>query len=164
LSEDGSTIVTDTNDGAAFFGLTEGSWLQQAEVKEYVDCEPGGESGDGPGNCVSVSADGDVALIGDGLFIRSNGAWTESHVFSGEQDRALSPSGSYVLAGAELYERSESRLLSLQQLAPKKRSEDTLNKEFGAFVSLSADGETAAIGGRSGVWLFADPPSQSEEA
>ncbi|HWX44896.1 MAG TPA: hypothetical protein VNY52_06205 [Solirubrobacteraceae bacterium] len=190
LSADGETALVgapaDGGDlGAAWVFTRAGStWTPQGEK-----LTGGGESGAGRfGAGVALSADGETALVGapaDGgdlgaawVFARSGSTWTpqgekltggeESGAADLGESVALSADGATALVGgrnddgkagaAWLFERSGSTWA--QRGAKLAANGEVGTGEFGWSVALSADGETALIGGRrdegyaGAAWLF----------
>jgi hypothetical protein len=141
LSADGNTALIGgpgdslvaTNDGAAWvFTRSGSSWTQQAKLTDTTN-----DAGAGFGYSVALSADGNTALIGgpvdslvatnDGaawVFTRSGASWTQQ----AKLIDAMSNLGATADAGAE----------------------------FGYSVALSADGNTALIGGPSDSLVATD--------
>ena len=189
LSADGETAVIgaptfDDRSGAAWVFTRSGStWTLQAKLTGA------GESGAGRfGAGVALSADGETALVGapaDGgdlgaawVFARSGSTWTpqgekltggeESGAADLGESVALSADGATALVGgrnddgkagaAWLFERSGSTWA--QRGAKLAANGEVGTGEFGWSVALSADGETALIGGRrdegyaGAAWLF----------
>ena len=130
LSSDGNTALVgahledtvDTDAGAAYvFTLSSGTWTQQQKLQAS---NAGGN--DWFGSCVSLSSDGNTALIGaeqedtgytDGgaayVFTRSNGTWTQQQMlqasYTNPYDKfggsvSLSGDGNTALIGAKLTE------------------------------------------------------------
>ena len=149
-----------------------------------------GESGAGGfGTSIAVSSDGTTAVVGapldDGgvgaafVFTRSASTWTQDGpklTGAGEQGAAhfgaavsVSADGMSILVGAPLdssgagavwaFRRTGTSLS--QEGAPLRGGEETGAGEFGAALALSADGETALVGGpgddalTGAVWAFA---------
>jgi hypothetical protein len=144
LSGDGNTALIggwldDSWKGAAWVFTRSGStWAQQGEKLTAND-----ESGEGMfGTNVTLSADGNTALIG---------GWNDESEFSGDRD--------YSGKGAAwIFTRSGS---TWSQQGPKLTANDeTGNGKFGTIVALSADGDTALIGGwnddqsKGAAWVF----------
>jgi FG-GAP repeat len=145
LSADGNTALIgawndDTSKGAAWVFTRSGSTWTQQGPK----LTGAGEVGEGRfGVAVALSADGDRALIG-GLY--DNGARGASWVFTRSGSTWTQEGGKLTGGGGS----GES--------------------EFGTNVALSADGDTALIGGwrdNGGVgaaWAFVDPPTPTSGA
>jgi hypothetical protein len=144
LSADGKTALIggwlDSNwKGAVWVFTRSGStWTQQGGKLSPTD-----ETGEGMfGTNVTLSADGNTALIG---------GWNDDSVASGDLD--------YSGKGAAwVFTRSDS---TWTQQGPKLTgAEETGNGKFGTIVSLSADGNTALIGGwnddtsKGAAWVF----------
>jgi hypothetical protein len=190
LSADGNTaMVGGLNDnegvGAAWvFVRSEGSWSQQGPKLTGT-----GETGKGHlGLRVALSESGDTALVGAGadnssagaawVFVRSEGSWSQQGpklTGAGEVGAAhvgfsvaLSADGNTALVGgladsfevgaAWVFVRSEG---SWSQQGPKLTGSGEVGRGlFGVSVALSADGNTALIGGRGdnasvgAVWVF----------
>jgi len=189
LSEDGDTALIggwrdDGNIGAAWAFTRSGSaWTQQG-----AKLTGGGATGEGEfGTSVALSANGDTALIGaphdDGnvgaawAFTRSGTAWTqqgEKLTGSGETGAgefgtgvALSDDGNIALLGAPGDDAALGGTWVLtrssgvwSQQGPKLTGGEEDNSEFGVLVALSADGNTALVGGwndngrKGAAWVF----------
>ena len=168
--------------GAVFVFTRSGStWTQSQEIA-YPGSEPEGEHF---GTGVTMSADGDTALIADEgadegvgavwVFTRSGEAWTaqgEALTGSGEVGKgyfgdslALSGDGDTALIGAPfggengaawVFERSGE---TWSQQGEKLTGADGGYSEFGTGVALSGDGNTALIadpfGGAGAAYVFA---------
>ncbi len=183
LSADGNTAVIGGNDdngsvGAAWaFTRTAGVWAQQGTKVTGT-----GEVGPGKfGQSVALSADGDTALIGGYVdngnagaawaFTRSGGEWTQqgSKLTDGAEigagglgwSVALSSDGSTALVGARTDDGSvgaawvfiRSGDVWTRQGSKLTGSDESGAGEFGISVALSADGNTAMVGG----WEDAGP-------
>jgi hypothetical protein len=159
--------------GAAWaFALTKGAWNQQGD-KLVI------QTSSSQGYSVALSADGNKAIvgayyddIGDGaawIFTRTNGAWSQQasklvgtgavgKAFQG-QSVALSADGNTAITGgpadnnyigaAWVFIQNN---LVWNQWAPKIGV--TGGTSLGLAVALSADGNTAIIGGDGGAWIF----------
>lgn len=189
LSADGNTaLIGGPRDGSEagavwVFTRSGSTWTQQAKLTG------GGESGEGHfGRSLAISADGNTALIGgpndDGVgaawvFTRSGSTWTqqgEKLTGDGEsgsgwfgQSVALSANGDTALIGgfvdhsdtgaAWVFTRSGSTWS--QQSEKLTGGGESPGGQFGWSVALSADGETALIGGHEddggvgAAWVFA---------
>ena len=189
LSADGSTALiggpadgTSTG-GAWVFTRTAGSWAQQGG-----ELAGAGGSGAGEfGRAVALSADGNTALIGGPednggkgaawAFTRAVGAWTQqgSKLTGGEEDNtqfgvlvSLSADGNTALVGgwkdddttgaAWVFTRTGG---VWSQQGPKLTGGEVgEGAGFGTSVALSADGNTALIGGpgdnfrKGAAWVF----------
>ena len=187
LSADGSTALIGgpadkNNHGAAWvFTHTGSTWTQQGPMLTL--------SGKAPnihfGASVALSADGGTALIGGPgaesgkgatwVFTRSGSAWTEQQTLTGAEtsgfgsSAALSGDGNTALIGSRgdgngagtawVFTRSGSAWT--QQGEKLTGEEEQGQGEFGASVALSADGNTAFIGGpgdngnQGATWVFA---------
>jgi hypothetical protein len=187
LSADGSTALiggpADKNShGAAWvFTHTGSAWTQQGPMLTL--------SGKAPnihfGASVALSADGGTALIGGPgwesgkgatwVFTRSGSAWSEQQTLTGGEtsgfgsSAALSGDGNTALIGSRgeadgagtawVFTRSGSAWA--RQGERLTGEEEQGQGEFGASVALSADGNTALIGGpgdnakQGASWLFA---------
>ena len=181
--------------GAAWvFTRTNGVWSKQGGKLTPDDETGGGKFG----TIVALSANGDTALIGAWnddtskgaawVFTRANGVWSQQggkltgggEVGEGRfgVSAALSADGDRALIGALydngtrgaawLFRRSGS---TWSQEGGKLTGGDQSGEaEFGTNVSLSADGDTALIGGwrdNSGTgasWVFVDPPTPTSGA
>jgi hypothetical protein len=140
LSADGNTALVGsyrgTGSGASWvFVRSEGSWTQQAGP-----LIGGGELGKG----VALSADGDTALIGAPLFASEKGSanvYTRSGASWGKQGSSFSVYCTASCGGSE-------------------GTGAVGAAELGSGVALSADGDTALIGGRTdassegAAWVF----------
>jgi hypothetical protein len=167
--------------GAAWvFTRSAGKWTQQGERITGA-----GESGAGQfGDSVALSGDGNTALIGGladntnvgaaWVFTRSGGNWTQqgaklssggdfgwSVALSEDGNTALigSPGDSFTAGAAWVYTRSEAKW---KQLGGKLTGKGEVGEGvFGISVALSADAQTALIGGRydnlqaGAAWVFA---------
>jgi hypothetical protein len=177
LSADGNTAIVggfsdQVNIGAAWVWIRSGgAWIQQGEKLAGSDAEgPGVQQG----TSVSLSADGNTAIIGgpfDGnragaawIWIRSGGLWTqrEPKLFgSGVEGKAeqgqsvaLSADGSTAIVGgisdkgfagaAWVWTRSGGVWIQQAKLAGSDAAGVALQ---GSSVALSADGNTAIVGG-----------------
>jgi len=189
LSADGTTALIggpsdDGSTGAAWVFTRSGStWTQQGERLLGT-----GESGDSRfGYSVALSADGDTALIGGRgdngstgaawVFTRSGSTWTQqggkltgaaetgegefgySVALSADGDTALigGPEDDAAIGAAWVLTRSGG---VWSQQGPKLTGGEEGNSEFGVLVALSADGNTALIGGwkddgtKGAAWVF----------
>ena len=189
LSADGNTaLIGGYNDnsvvGAAWvFTRSGGMWTQQGPKLTAND-----ENGQGRfGVSVALSADGGTALIGGDddnvgvgaawVFTRSGGTWTQQGPKLTESDDndqsdfgwsvALSADGSTALVGGWDDNNSVGSVLVFTRSAgtwtqgPKLTANDEAGVgQFGWSVALSADGNTAVIGGIAvdnfvgGAWVF----------
>jgi hypothetical protein len=176
--------------GAAWVFTRSGStWTQQGEELAGLGRE---NSAGRFGEAVALSADGGTALIGSGyddadsgsawVFTRSGSTWTqqgEKLTGSGESftgvfgaSVALSADGNLALIGgvaddlttgaAWIFARSGSTWT--QQGEKLTGGGESGKGVFGASVALSADGNTALIGGPAdgtsgAAWAFVNPPS-----
>ncbi len=185
LSADGSTaligarlddIGTEDNQGATYVFIRNGSgWVQQAKLTASD-----GESGDSFGFSISLSADGNTALIAARedhvgthekqgsayIFVRSGSTWTQQAKLTATdgasndwfgQSVSLSADGNTALIGAYLddvgaqvdqgsayvFVRSDTTWTEQAKLLA---TDGETGKYFGESVSLSADGNTALIG------------------
>ena len=146
LSADGDTALIgawndDTSKGAAWVFTRSGAGTWTQQGPKLTGT---GEVGEGRfGVAVALSADGDTALIG-GLY--DNGARGAAWVFT-RSGSTWTQEGGKLTGGGEAGE-----------------------SEFGTNVALSADGDTALIGGwrdNGGVgaaWAFVDPPTATTGA
>jgi hypothetical protein len=199
LSSDGNTaLIGGPNDangtGAAWVFVRSGStWEQQGTKLTGI-----GESGKAHfGNGAALSADGNTAVISGGgdngeagaawVFTRNEGSWEQQgpKLTGGEESGAghfgfrvaVSAAGDTVLVGGPLdasgagaawvFTRNEG---TWEQQGPKLiGGEESGTGEFGVSVALSADGNTALIGGggdngESGAaWVFARNGSAWEQ-
>ncbi len=146
LSADGNTALAGApadEDGAAFaFARTASTWIQQGSKLAPSDAT----SGAGFGSGVALSADGTLALIG------------------GPVDK-----DSVVPTGAA-WEFARTGSTWAQQLTKILGSGEAPESEFGAAVALSADGDTALLGGpidasnTGAAWIFVHPPLEARTA
>ncbi|HWA55128.1 MAG TPA: hypothetical protein VG816_13245 [Solirubrobacterales bacterium] len=189
LSSDGSTALVggprdDGDVGAAWAFTRSGStWSQQGEKITGA-----GETGAGRfGESVALSADGNTALVGGPrddnsagaawAFTRSSSTWTQQGAkltgngeagagqfgagvaLSEDGDTALvgAPADDDALGGAWVLTRSGG---AWSQQGSKLTGGEEDNSEFGVLVSLSADGDTALVGGwnddgrKGAAWVF----------
>jgi hypothetical protein len=189
LSADGNTALIggprDNGDiGAAWAFTRSGStWTQQGEKLTGT-----GEVGEGRlGVSVALSADGNTALVGGPrdngdvgaawAFTRSGSTWTQqgekltgnSEVGAGEFGRsvALSADGNTAVIGVPEDDASTGGTWVLtrsvgvwSQQGSKLTGGEEDNSEFGVLVALSADGDTALVGGwnddgrKGAAWVF----------
>ncbi len=189
LSADGDTALIggprdDGEVGAAWVDVRSGStWTQQAKLTGA------GEVGEGHfGRSVALSADGDTAVVGapndsGGLgavwvFTRTGSTWAEQARLTGAGESgkgwfgrsvAISGDGDTILVGgfvdhsdvgaAWVFTRTDSTWA--QQGGKLTGAEESSEGEFGWSVALSADGDTALIGGHEdggdvgAAWVFA---------
>jgi len=151
IGEDSGTVVNGTvnynspeTPGTVYvFVLSDGNWQQQARLKGS-----NAEGADRFGSVVSLSADGDTLAIGS--------MWEGSAAtgINGDQnDNSASRSGAvYLFARSNATDttRGTSGTGEIwQQQAYVKASNTEGDDEFGAQVSLSADGNTLAVGART---------------
>jgi hypothetical protein len=189
LSADGSTALIggwsdNSNAGAAWVFTRSGStWSQQGGKLTGT-----GEAGEGAfGTSVALSADGNTALIGGPrnnsdagaawAFTRSGSTWSQQGgklVGSGETGAgefgtsvALSDDGNTALVGVPEDDAAKGGTWVLtrssgvwSQQGSKLTGGEEDNSEFGVLVALSADGNTALIGGwnddgrKGAAWVF----------
>jgi hypothetical protein len=183
LSADGNTaIVGAGNDtGTWVWTRSGGAWTQQGP--KLIPSDVGGFGFAGQGASVSLSADGNTAIIGGPndnnnvgaawVWTRSGGAWTQQGaklVGSGSvgtsfqgKSVSLSADGNTAIVGgwldnnqvgaAWVWTRSEG---VWTQQGPKLVGTGAVgNAQQGHSVSLSADGNTAIIGGPgNGAWVW----------
>jgi hypothetical protein len=189
LSADGNTALigglndNDGNGAAWVFTRAGSTWTQQGGKLTGA-----GEVGEGEfGSSVALSADGDTALIGgprdDGdkgaawVFTRSGSTWSAQGgklTGTGESGEgmfgtnvALSADGDTALIGGPeddtaigaAWVLTRSGAVWTQQ-GPKLTGGEEGNSEFGVLVALSADGDTALVGGwkddgtKGAAWVF----------
>ena len=171
LSADGSTALIGAGDaavganiyqGAAYiFVLSGGTWSQKAKLTASD-----GAAQEGFGSSVSLSSDGNTALIGEPytgasgayVFVNSGGAWSQqakltasciSVSLSADGNTALigdywATVGASVGQGAAYVFVNSGRTWSQQQILTA--SDGAPSNEFGYSAALSADGNTALIG------------------
>jgi hypothetical protein len=188
LSADGDTALVGGRyaSGAWVFVRTGSTWEQQGPELTIEEAgggsgeECGGVSGEcGFGRSVSLSADGDTALVGSEgdndnrgaawVFTRSGSTWSKPGVelTGGEEERdkarfgrsvALSADGDTALiggpsdrgdGGAAWVFTRSGASTWTQQGFKLTGAEESGGARFGFSVALSADGSTALIGGRS---------------
>ncbi len=185
LSADGSTafigaysdmVGANPGQGAAYvFVLSGGTWSQQQKLTASD-----GAAGAGFGNSVSLSTDGNTALIGANgatvganayqgaayVFVNSGGTWSQQQELTASDGAAddsfgcsvsLSADGNTALIGADsakvgthsalgaayVFVRSGETWSEQEKLTA---SDGGMTDQFGWSVSLSADGSTALIG------------------
>jgi len=187
LSADGSTAIVggpgdSGNAGAAWIWTSSGGvWSQQEKL-----VGSGAIGSAGQGTSVSLAADGNTAIIGgpgdDGglgaawAWTRSAGVWTQQGaklvgsgiVGSPSQGRSVSISadgntaivgGPGDLSSGAAWVWTQSAGVWTQQ-GPKLTGGEEDNSEFGVLVALSADGNTALVGGwnddgrKGAAWVF----------
>lgn len=136
LSSNGTTLAVGAygeagNTGAVYvFTRTGSTWSQQARITA-----PNGEANDYFGNAVALSADGNTLAIGaDGESGDQTGTFA-----------AMPPSNNLASSSGAVYVYSRSGTAWSQQ-AFIKASNTFASDLFGAFVALSADGNTLAVG------------------
>ncbi len=189
LSADGDTAVIgapndDDSLGAVWVFTRSGStWTQQAKLTGVGESD-GGQFGAG----VALSSEGDTAVIGAPtddhslgsmwVFTRSGSTWTQqgSKLEGGEESGpgelgrgvALSSDGNTALVGAPhdsdgvgaVWVFSRSGSTWTQQGSKLTGGEEVGEVRFGRSVALSADGDTALVGGRydngmiGAAWVF----------
>jgi hypothetical protein len=185
LAADGNTALVGASgsDSAWIFTRSGSSWHAGGRLT------PTDESGNARfGSSVALSADGDTAVVGgaadDGgvgavwVFFRSGRSWTQAGPKLTAEDEsgngrfggavAVSANGATVLVGAHgdaaglgaawIFGSDGS---AWTQQGPKlSAGEETANGQFGTRVALSADGNTALIGGPNdnagtgAAWIF----------
>jgi hypothetical protein len=169
LSSDGNTALIgayakSSNTGTAYLFTRSGSaWTEQQKLTASDAA-----AGDAFGLSVSLSSDGNTALIGTPgkntdsgaayLFTRSGSAWTEQQKLTASDTNfgfsvSLSSDGNTALIGAigkstlagaaYLFTRSGSAWTEQQRLTA---SDAAINDNFGNSVYLSSDGNTVLIG------------------
>ena len=152
LSGDGSTALIggdfdNSNKGAAWaYTQSGGTWGEQQKLTV---------SGIDPtatqfGARLSLSFDGNTALAGDfnsktWAFTRSGGTWTEQQQLAAGGPVALLPDGNSAFLGPSVYTRSGGTWTLTQQLTAP--ADQVGSSGFGSSVAVSADGETALVGG-----------------
>ncbi len=118
------------NAGAVYvFTLDSGSWTQTAYIKASNT-----DAGDQFGSAISLSADGDILAVG--ALDEDSSA---SSINTGENDNAASFAGA-----AYIFTRDSNN--NWTQTAYVKASNTDGNDQFGRAVSLSANGNTLAVG------------------
>ncbi len=202
LSADGNTaLIGGPSDGSAYQGAawvftrSGGTWAQQGAKLTPSDEDNGG-GGAGFGSSVALSADGNTALIGGPLdastfagaawvFTRSGTTWTQqgAKLTPSDEDNGgdggefgfsvnLSADGNTALIGGPFdgasnagaaWAFTRSGTIWTQQgpkLTPNDENNTPFPGWFGFAVALSADGNTAMIGGplddgfSGAAWLF----------
>ncbi len=186
ISADGNTALIgsaldNTTYGTAWFFTRSGSTWTQQQVLPPPDAQEAGF-----GAAVALSSDGSTALIGgpnDGgfgvgavwVFTRSGSTWTVQQMISAPEasdfgtNVSLSADGNTALIGgpndnsavgaAWVFTRSGSTWTEQQKLTATSGTE-TGDAALGDIVSLSADGNTALIGGpgdnssAGAAWVF----------
>ncbi|MGA2163451.1 MAG: hypothetical protein ABSH36_03170 [Solirubrobacteraceae bacterium] len=164
LSADGNTALiggfrdNDWRGAAWVFTRSGSSWAQQGE-KLVGDCtancanEGTGEAGDGMfGTMVALSADGNTALIG---------AWNDDNVLAGN-DHYSGAGAAWVFArsGSTWSQQGEKLVGDCTTSCAHEGTGETGEGKFGTSVALSADGDTAMIGGwdddnsKGAAWVF----------
>ena len=125
LSGDGNTVLIggpqdDGNAGAAWiFTRSSGTWTERKKLGRAVINDIVGSAGFG--NAVALSTDGTTALIG------------------GHQDGAAADGAAWVFSGSGANWNEQQKLTGAGLVGP-------FSADFGFSVSLSADGNTAAVG------------------
>ncbi len=195
ISADGTTVMIggsqdSSHMGAAWvFAKTNGVWNQQG--KKLVG---GGAVGvDNQGVAVALSADGNTAIVGGPqdssnvgaawVYTRTNGVWSQqgrklvgtgsiggSNIYSSNQGSsvALSADGNTAIVGGPIdggwagaiwiYHRSDG--VWTQQSDKLIGTGRVLISDFGCSIALSADGNTAVVGGyaddsgKGAVWVY----------
>jgi len=174
ISSDGNTIIEGgDNDsmytGAAWvFTRSGGNWSQQGGKLVGT----GGSGHQFQGQCVSISGDGNTAIVGGSqawIFIRSGGVWTQqaNNIGTGGAGSvSISSDGNTVIVGAYgdnsgigaawVYTRNGS--IWTQQ--GDKFVADDGGSQLGTSVSISGDGNTAIVGapfgnyGSGDAWVY----------
>ena len=189
LSANGNTAMmggrgdNSTNGAAWVFARSGATWTQQGEKLTGT-----GETGTGRfGSSVALSGDGGAALIGGPgdnggagaawVFTRSGSTWTQQgEKLTGAIESAKGEFGSSValsehgdtalIGGPEDDSATGATWVSTRsggvwsQQVPKLTGGEEGNGEFGVIVALSADGNTALIGGwndnstKGAAWVF----------
>jgi hypothetical protein len=167
LSADGNTaLIGAPGDNGGLFGAgaawvftrSDGIWTQQGE-KLVGDCtgscanEGTGETGSAWfGYNVALSADGNTALIG---------AWNDDNVLAGN-DHYSGKGAAWVFtrSGSTWTQQGEKLVGDCAGSCANEGTGETGEGKFGTSVALSADGETAMIGGwdddnsKGAAWVF----------
>jgi hypothetical protein len=155
LSDDGNTAIIGGNgaNGVAWaFARSGGVWTQNAQLAV--------------GGPVSLSGDGNTALIGSAVFTQSGGVWTQQATLNAAQAASvsLSADGNTAIVGAPsdnggvgaawIFTRSGT--VWSQQGFKLVGAGAASGSGQGSSVSLSGDGNTAAVGapGANGIWIF----------
>lgn len=167
----GKTVGGNANQGAVYvYVRSEGVWSQQTELTALD-----GSASNYFGSAVSVSSDGNSALIGawgnNGnhgaayVFVRTNNVWTQQQKLTASDGNfmdffansvSLSSDGNTVLIGANgsssyrgaayVFKRAGSVWTQQSKITA---SDAIANDQFGYHLSLSGDGGTALIGAES---------------
>jgi hypothetical protein len=169
--DDNQTMLSPT--GAAWvFTRSNGIWTQQGSKLVGIDATFAGQ-----GTSVSLSADGNTAIVGGPdfnslnstvtgatwVYTRSNGVWTQqgSKLVGTGAVSVLSADGNTVVGGflpAAVYTRSGG--VWTQQASVPAGTGAVGNAEQGTSLSLSADGNTVIVGGpgdnsnAGAAWIF----------
>jgi hypothetical protein len=206
LSADGNTAIVGgpldnsdplrANGGAAWvFTRTNGVWTQQGSKLVGTGASGGNAQGAGQGSSVSLSADGNTAIVGGPgdvtfakgatwVFTRSNGFWAQqgaklvgtgavgislqgsSVALSGDGNTAIvgGPADNNDIGATWVFTRSGG---VWTQQGAKLVGNDAFGQALqGSSVSLSADGNTAIVGGfgdnsmAGAAWVFVRPGLQ----
>ena len=178
ISNDGNTAIVGanaqdtggTNAGSAYIFTRSGtSWSQQAQIQGSDTSQH-----DGFGNSVSISSDGDTAIVGANLedtggtsagsayiFTRSGSTWSQqakiqaSDTQSGDNfgvSVSISSDGNTVVVGARTEGTGGSAYIftvsgtSWSQQAKIQASDAQSSDNFGVSVSISSDGSSVIVG------------------
>jgi hypothetical protein len=179
MSADGNTAIVGapsaSTSGATIYTRSNGIWTQQGTTITVTNPPPGFFTGD----AVSLSADGNTAMIGGGsgaaIFTRSSNTWNQQGpilVGTGQGSSSqgssvsLSADGNTAIAGdsgdAWIFTRASG---VWSQRGPGLVSNDVT--DLGYSASISADGTTALVGApdivddgaSGGVYVFASGPA-----
>jgi len=189
VSSDGNTLASGGNGDASgngavwIFTRTNNVWSQQGSKLAVAAASPDGNFGtsvalSGDGNTLAVGAPGDGGEVGAvWIFTRSGSTWTQqggklvgSEAVAPTQQGsslAISSDGTTVLVGGPsdanfngavwIFVRSGS---TWSQQGPKIVGTGVATSQFGSSVSLSGDGNVAAVGGRDdskfmgATWIY----------
>ena len=181
INADGSTALIgnpDNNGEVLVYSRKAALWTQQGNPLQIFT--PDG-SFENFGNSVALSADGNIAVIGAPnddqqkgaawIFIRTNGVWalaqpklvgTGGHISNSNQGRsvAISADGNTIISGGVNADSKNAAWIFTKTGTQWQQSAIVVAPEGGAYgrsgqpVALSSDGNTIAIGGIPGVYVF----------
>jgi len=133
LSADGNTLAVGSRGVVSVFSRSGAGWLQEARLRASNE-----EAADGFGTAISLSEDGNTLVAG--AYGEDSSARRVSIDGTGESDNTASDAGAVYL-----FSRGDN---GWSQRAYVKASNTGVNDRFGGAVSLSADGNTLAVGAR----------------
>lgn len=178
ISGNGNTAIVgapgvNTNSGKAFIYTRSGAtWTQQADLQHSLDGYPMF------GTSVSLSADGNTAIVGAShwsnesgtayIYTRSGSTWARqavlSHYFGGLSNFgasvSLSADGNTAIVGAPRWNSRKGKALVYSRSGGAWTQQADLpnslgiSSSFGVSVSLSADGNTAIVGSTAGAFIY----------